>query len=130
MFDHGDDSSHRPRSVTVIAWFTIVPAVAIILMGFGRLLQGVGPGSASLILLAMGVAQLLVGIGLLKGIGWARTLYLWLTPVLIAVGFVRAAAAGDVTTATVRAVTYMLFYALVLYFLTRPAAATYFGGRR
>lgn len=72
----------RPLSVAIIAWFLIVRAVVA---GAYAFLVDLGFSALSITLYAAGVIlQLAVAVGMLNRMNWARTLYLWVTPISIA----------------------------------------------
>lgn len=125
-----DHSEHpeikaRPKSITVIGWALIVFS-AFALVVWGAMIGMVTtsefmPPEAYEALLFMPVAisiQLAMGIGILKGKRWARTLYLWLTPINIVLIFI----AGRQT-----AILQALIYIVFAYILNKPDARSYFG---
>ena len=73
----------RPLSVSTIAWFLIVRAVVACAYVF---LVDLEVSALSGTLYAAGVIlQLVVAVGMLNRMNWARTLYLLVTPISIAV---------------------------------------------
>lgn len=118
-------NQQRPKSVTVIGWIIIASSLAgLALWGLVAISLATSKnvpdevvGIVVILFLAVFV-QLAIGAGILKAKNWARSLYLWLTPI----GIVFSLIAGNVG-ALIAAVAYIIF----AYHLTRPKVRAYFG---
>lgn len=123
----------RPTSVTVIAWFLIVvAAINVVTMTFAwkkvyqdpkvQELMAKSPLPVS-VQYAMGAVGLVVmltaGIFMLRGKNWARFLYMGWT----AAGFVISFFTSP---AKLMLIPGVVMYAIVVFFLMRPAANAYF----
>lgn len=116
------EPANRPVSVTVVSWLLIIWSVA----GFGLPLVAavlhpkyMNQDVATRLML-IGVAEagkLVIGIGLLWGLQWARTLFLSLFPIVVALNFFRESEIGLVLT---------IVYLIYLVVLTRRRARLFF----
>lgn len=121
--------TQRPLSITIISWILIVLAI----LGFaGTLLalsvpegrevmeEGELPAEAHIAISFIGLAVLVTsGVGMLKGLNWARMLYVAWTGVSLLVGFLT-------TTAPATLIPPLVFFLVIVFFLFRPAANDYF----
>ena len=119
----------RPKSVTIIAWILIVVGVNSVFTCLASLnnpmvkeLMSKSPFSIPLqyammcVELAVGVVS---GIGMLKGQGWARLLYvIWRS-----IGFLIGIVTSPMKVALIPG---LIFFAIVVFFLYRPASNQYF----
>ena len=125
------DATGRPTSVTVIAWILIaMAALTMIVTPLSTLMPEVRENYEKLgrsmsvsvaITMVAGMVTLVSGIAMLRGRNWGRMLYVILIPASYAVvlptyGFSSAQVPG------------LLFYAVIVVFLTRPAASAFFKG--
>ena len=119
----------RPKSVTVIAWFLIVTGVISTFTSLSSLnnpmvkeLMSKSPLPISLqyAMMYIGLAiTVLNGIGMLKGQGWARLLYV--------VWGVFGSLVGLVTSPMkVAMIPGLVIFAIIVFFLYQPAATQYF----
>lgn len=117
----------RPTSVTVFAWlfiaagcisFLSIPAAAI-LREYQQLLETMDISStAALISCAVsGCIFVVSGIALFKGLHWGRLMYFVLTPFTSWLFF------SFRSTSIIS----LVFYLVVLYYLTKPPASKFFG---
>ncbi len=114
----------RPKSVTIISWYIIVVSVLVLIiilfftsekmMGTSRIVELSPLGYIELIF------NLIIGIAMLNGINWSRILYLWARPVEILILLTNPSVVGG------KIMFSIIFYLIVLYFLTRPEAIRYF----
>jgi hypothetical protein len=124
----------RPISVTIIAWFLIIGGgltlIKMPLMSSNpdvqKVLEAMTPGLSMAMAVAMGmvdaVIKMAAGIAILKAKNWGRMLYLGYIPIISAItwihyGFYPLYIIG------------ILFYLVILFFLTRPAASSFFRGK-
>ena len=110
----------RPRSITIISWLFIV-------FGSIALLSGVAQRPAELkshwYVHLSRILQIVAGVFMLRGHNWAR----WLLVAWIAFHIVVAAMHSALFL-----VMHVLIFSVILYFVFRPPASTYFaaGGNR
>jgi hypothetical protein len=119
----------RPTSITIIAWFLLVSAVISAFTSLSSLnnpmvkeLMAKNPLPIPLqyAMLVTGLAVMIAsGIGMLKGLGWARLLYVIWGAIGTLIGF----ATSPIKTALIPGV---VFFAVVIFFLYRPASNRYF----
>ncbi len=120
----------RPTSVTVIAWILIVigalSLVATLLtmnnpMTKDLMMRSPVPLPVQYIMMYVALAvSITSGIGMLKGFGWSRLLY---------VGWSVIAFSFSLATSPMKAalIPGIVLFAVVVFFLFRPAANEYFG---
>lgn len=122
------DTKKRPTSVTVIAWIIIVTnGLSFVTMltytmpEVQRALEaaGMSVAIATLWTAVGGAIGVVSGIAILKGLNWGRLLYLCFAPISIVLGWLLY---GFRPTHVLT----VIFYIVVLVFLTRPAASTFF----
>ena len=119
----------RPKSVTVIAWILIVTGVISVFTILSSLnnpmvkeLMSKSPLPIPLqyAMMYLAFAMLVIsGIGMLKGQGWAKLLYvIW--------GAIGSLISLITSPAKAALIPGLLFYAIVVFFLYRPASNKYF----
>ena len=119
----------RPKSVTVIAWFLIVTGVLSVFISLSSLNNPVVkevmsksplPVSLQYAMMFIGLAITVInGIGMLKGQGWARLLYV--------VWGVFGSLVGLVTSPTkIAMIPGIVIFAIIIFFLYRPVSSQYF----
>ena len=119
----------RPKSVTVIVWFVIVTGVISVFTTLSSLnnpivkeLMSKSPLPASLqyALTCIGLAiRVISGIGMLKGQGWARLLYV----VWGVFGFLIGLLTSPMKVAMIPG---FVIFVITVFFLYRPASTQYF----
>lgn len=118
----------RPKAVSFVSWFLILAS----LVGFAALYAAArgGGGRHSLVrelaplLVTYAVAsaiQILMALGMLRGKNWARLVFLWLTPISIALGGFLGASSEPVLFKA-------CWYLVCAYLLCRPHVVRYFDG--
>ena len=122
------NSKARPTSVTVISWImislTIVGWIAVIGTFIYMLNEPYvrleSPGLFILIPTISAVVQIIIGVGMLRGRGWARSLFIWLIPISVVIGVIvdNAIRPGILVK--------IILYLVVVYFLSRPIVKLYF----
>ncbi len=123
----------RPTSLTVIAWLLIVScvlSVASFVMAHGNpaaenvMRQGVLPLWLQYAIGYFGMAvQLVCALAFLKGKAWGRTLYIGWGVIGLVIGF----ATSPMKLALIPGA---ILFAIVVFFLLRPAANAFFANRR
>lgn len=119
----------RPKSITVIAWVLIVTGATSVFTSLTSLnnpmvkeLMAKSPLPISLqyAMLFVGVAVTIAsGIGMLKGQGWARLLYV----VWTVFGFLVGLVTSPMKAAMIPG---LVVFAIIVFFLYRPASTQYF----
>lgn len=119
----------RPKSVTVIAWVLIVTGVISVFMSLSSLNNPMVkeimsksplPTSMQYAMMYIGLAVTIIsGLGMLKGRGWARLLYV----VWGVVGFLIGSVTSPMKAAMIPGI---IVFVIVVVFLYRPASAQYF----
>ncbi|MFH1440926.1 MAG: hypothetical protein ABIH18_02630 [Candidatus Omnitrophota bacterium] len=119
----------RPKSITVIAWILIVAGTISVFTSLSSLnnlmvkeIMSKSPLPVSLqyAMMYIGLAIMVVsGIGMLKGQGWARLLYV----VWGAIGFLVGLLTSPMKVAMIPG---LIVFAIVVFFLYRPASNQYF----
>jgi len=128
------DRKKRPTSVTVIAWFliatygyTLASLPLFLSPEFRQIFEEMGMGisiAVSVLLTVVNsVLGVVSGIAMLKGFNWGRLLYLWSVPILTVLYLVLTGFHF-----ILMSILSLIFYLVVLVFLTRPAASTFFTG--
>ena len=120
----------RPTSVTVLAWLAFLGVLRSVVRAIAGSPLMANDASAGVAVVAEamfeGIVALALGLGLLNGYDWARRLYLWGSPILIALDLVLgdtgARWPGRWPTFSVAVVAYGIW----AYFLTRPNAVAFF----
>jgi hypothetical protein len=116
----------RPVSVTALAWLAFLGVLRSAFMavaGFLLMSNDVRAGVSTVALAALlGIVVLALGLGLLNGYEWARRLYLWGSPVAIAIGL----GFGDPDLRWLRFSVAVAAYCTWAYFLTRQKAIAFF----
>jgi hypothetical protein len=120
----------RPTSVTVLAWLAflgVLRSVVRAIAGFLLMANDEKAGAAfAAEAVFEGIVSLALGLGLLNGFDWARRLYLWGSPIFIALALVLGETSaqwpGRWPTFSVAVVAYGMW----AYFLTRPKAVAFF----
>lgn len=118
----------RPTGVTVIAWIIIimnglslvVTPIAFTMPEGKRVLEQAGLSLATAIfwMVVSGGICMVSGIAMLKGLNWGRLLYLYFAPISIILGWVLYGFRPNIVS--------VIIYMVILVFLTRPAASTFF----
>src|SRR5215467_2712827 len=122
----------RPTGVTILAILAILAGIGGLIAGAGLLaLSGLVaaayPGGAAVaavigaFLLILGILELVYGIGMLGGKGWAWILAMIGSVLNIVFGIV------SIATGSVASVFGLIIAILILYYLTRPHVKAYFG---
>ena len=119
----------RPKSVTVIAWILIVTGAISVFTSLSSLnnpmvkeLMSKSPLPISLqyAMMYIGLAvSVISGVGMLKGQNWARFLYV----IWGAIGFLIGLVTSPMKAAMIPG---LLFFAIIVFFLYRPASTQYF----
>lgn len=122
----------RPTSVTIIAWILIVLGALGVLVAalmsnnpdvMEQMAQSkLGAGTQQMVGIISSVVSIIAGYGMLQGKNWGRLLYVISTVVGIALNFYALPMSG------VQYIGIAIFL-VVLFFLYRPAANAWFGGR-
>ena len=122
----------RPTSITVISWILIVLGalgllVAALMSNNPDVIEAMaksklGAGTQQIVGIASSVVSIVSGYGMLQGKNWGRLLYVISTVIGIALNFYAMPMGG---------MQYLgvAIFAVVLFFLYRPAANAWFGGR-
>jgi hypothetical protein len=127
------NTNRRPVSVTIISWYLIL-VFGLLLVSAPFVLNepetrkflaisGASPVAALLLSVAGGIAFISAGVAMLKGKDWGRKLYLSAAPVSLAVTIWLYG-----TKFIVINIPGLVFYGVLLFFLTRPAVSAYFSG--
>lgn len=119
----------RPKSITVIAWFLIVTGVISVFTSLTSLnnpmvkeLMAKSPLPVSLqyAMMFVGLAVTIAsGMGMLKGQGWARLLYVVWGVFGLLVGLVTSPMKAAMIPG-------LVVFAIIVFFLYRPASTQYF----
>lgn len=123
-------ANDRPTSVTILAWLAFFGVLRSVVRAMAGSLLMENDASAGVVFVTdaifEGIVALALGLGLLNGYDWARRLYLWGSPILIALDLVLGDAGarwpGRWPTFSVAVVAYGIW----AYFLTRPKAVAFF----
>jgi hypothetical protein len=103
----GPALAKRPTRVTVISWiFIFLPFFEV-------------PGDRLLYMDLLSVLLITCGVGMLNRQNWARTLYLWLTPLFWIWSLISGAEPAELFIV-------LMFYVVCLRMLTRPVVSAYF----
>ena len=117
---------NRPTSVTVIAWLAFLGVLRAVFMTIGGVLLVASDTRAGVSTVAFavlgGTVALALGLGLMSGYAWAPKLYLWGSPVAIAIGL----AFGDAGQQWPASAAALAAYFICAYLLTRPPATAFF----
>jgi DNA-directed RNA polymerase subunit RPC12/RpoP len=106
-----------PKSVTVIAWLSIILAIIGVIPTI-LLLKYVGIYLVLIFIIAS-LVQIILATGMLNGKNWGRVLFLLLTPLSILIDFTTgSASAGTIIKAG--------YYIIFAYYLTRKPVIEYF----
>lgn len=121
----------RPTSVTVICWLLVISGICSALSGIVGLNNPMArelmskspiPISAQIAMLYVGSAICVAcGSAMLRGCKWARTLYIGWSIIGFAIGFATSPM-------KLMLMPGLAFLALIVFFLTRPAAQQFFSG--
>lgn len=124
----------RPKSVTVIAWIIIVRGCMGLLFVVNFARQQLSGGSVLLIPAAAIV--IVSSIAILKGLNWGRLLYLFYIPIVTVYSLIMFVFGSSGITGIaaklsfIRFILEIIFYVVVLVYLTRPAASAFFAHRK
>ncbi len=116
----------RPKSVTVVSWLLIALAIIglVVLLVLAGMIEFDKRFMPTLLVYAVAsLIQIVMGAGMLSGKNWARMLFLWITPISAAIGFVGGRVSGG-------SVIMLIWYFIFAFYLTRPLAVEYFTGVR
>ena len=116
----------RPLGVTIVAILMIINGIILIAGGIGGVSVGAAMGipligAASGVLVALGIAALIVAWGLIKGKGWAWIVTVILSIISIIMSII-AIAGGNFG-----AVINLVISGVILYYMYRPEVKAYFG---
>jgi hypothetical protein len=116
----------RPLGVTIVAILMIINGIILIAGGIGGVSVGAVMGipligAASGVLVALGIAALIVAWGLIKGKGWAWIVTVILSIISIIMSII-AIAGGNFG-----AVINLVISGVILYYMYRPEVKAYFG---
>lgn len=116
----------RPLGVTIVAILMIINGLILIAGGIGGVSVGAVMGipligAASGVLVALGIAALIVAWGLIKGKGWAWIVTVILSIISIIMSII-AIAGGNFG-----AVINLVISGVILYYMYRPEVKAYFG---
>src|SRR5262245_10192382 len=122
--------SDRPTSVTILAWFALFGVLRSVVQAIAGFLSMANDERAGSALVAeavfAGIVALALGLGLLNGYDWARRLYLWGTPIFIAVDLAVGETSGRWPGRWPTFSVALVGYGIWAYFLTRPKAVAFF----
>ncbi len=116
----------RPLGVTIVAILMIINGIILIAGGIGGVSVGAVMGipligAASGVLVALGIAALIVAWGLIKGKGWAWIVTVILSIISIIMSII-AIAGGNFG-----AVINLVISGVIVYYMYRPEVKAYFG---
>ena len=121
----------RPTSITVISWILIVLGALGLLVAalmsnnpdvMEQMAQSkLGAGTQQIVGIVSSVVSIISGYGMLQGKNWGRLLYVVTTVIGIALNFYSMPMGGMQWLG-------VAIFAVVLFFLYRPAANAWFGG--
>jgi hypothetical protein len=127
------NTQRRPLSVSIISWYLVLSSgLSALSAPFllnepvnRKLLGASGASPVAVLVLSVtgGVAFIVAGVAMLKGRNWGRMLYLYGAPI----GFVVSIGLYG-TKLIVFSFLGLIFYGVVLFFLTRPVVSAYFSG--
>ena len=119
----------RPTSITIIAWYLLVSAIFSVFASLSSLnnpmlkelmAKNLLPIPLQYAMMIIGLVVIIVsGVGMLKGLGWARLLYVIWGVIGMLIGF----ATSPIKAALIPG---LVFFAVVVFFLYRPASNRYF----
>ncbi len=108
----------RPIGITIIAILMIISGILFLIGGTG-LVVFIPPIGVPLIII--GIANLVVAWGLLKGKGWAWIVTLIVTGISIILNAI------SIASGNVGAIVGIIINAVIIYYLYRPNVKSYFG---
>ena len=111
-----ESQKHRPLGVTIIAILAIISGISSLAAGAVTLIFGIG-----IVLLAIGIAYLVVAYCLWIGRDWA-----WMVTLILSVISIISSIA-TIATGHVEAIISVIIPAVVIYYLYRPNVKAYFG---
>ncbi len=116
----------RPFGVTLLASFFFIQSVINVVIVFGYYAEA-APVYATVYYAVASVAGFIIAYGLWGGRRWGRLGMMALSGWEILIGFIDLFITLDIEPASpVQAMTKVIVYAIVIYFLTRPEIADYF----
>lgn len=115
-------ATERPVSVTLIGWLIILSSIV------GMLLATIFIERSVLVILSC-ILGIIAGVGILKGLNWARLLYFWLQAVFLILSLVikYSGLYGEFGPWDILKV---IIYIVCFVFLTRPTASLFFTGKK
>lgn len=116
----------RPLGVTIVAILMIINGIILIASGVGGVTAGAVMGIpfvgvASSVLIALGIATLIIAWGLITGKGWAWIVTVILSIISIIMSII-AIAGGNFG-----AIINLIISGVILYYMYRPDVKAYFG---
>ena len=130
-------TQHRPTGITIIVVLMIIGGIILLFTGItplflGPLISIDSDSSTSelglliaiggLVLVALGIASLVVSWGLLKGKGWARTITLIISIIAIIFAIVSLASTGDLIH-----IIPIVIYGIIIYYMFTDKVKIFFG---
>ncbi len=131
--------TQRPIGITIISVLMIIGGIILIFTGVTPLFIGplISLDSSSnystsalgslitiggLVLVALGIASLIVSWGLLKGKGWARTITLIISIIAIIIAIISLASSQDLTH-----IISIIIYGIIIYYMFTNKVKLFFG---
>ena len=116
----------RPLGVTIVAILMIINGIILIAAGIGGITVGAAMdipliGVSSGVLVALGIAAIIVAWGLIKGKGWAWIVTVILSIISIIMSII-AIAGGNFGS-----IINLVISGVILYYMYRPEVKAYFG---
>jgi hypothetical protein len=116
----------RPFGVTLLASFFFIQSIINVIIVYGYYVEG-APLYATAYYVVTSIAGFAIAYGLWGGRSWGRLGMIVLSGWEIAIGFLELFITLDIEPASpVQAMTKVIVYAIVIYFLTRSEIADYF----
>jgi uncharacterized membrane protein (DUF2068 family) len=131
---------NRPLGVTIVAILMIISGVISLVGGSLGLIGGIalsvlandpefgifGAGlvAISSVIIALGIASLVVAWGLFRGKGWA-----WLITVIIAIISIVFSIVG-IASGQLHSIVTLIIYGVIVYYMYRPEVKSYFGRQK
>lgn len=130
-------TQHRPTGITIISVLMILGGLILLFTGITPLFIGplisIDSDSSNselglliaiggLVLVALGIASLVVSWGLLKGKGWARTITLIISIIAIIFAFISLASSGDLIH-----IISVIIYGIIIYYMFTKKVKLFFG---
>ena len=131
-------TQHRPTGITIISVLMIIGGLILLFTGITPLFIGplisIDSSDSStselglfiaiggLVLVALGIASLIVSWGLLKGKGWARTITLIISIIAIIFAIISLASSGDLVH-----IISVIIYGIIIYYMFTDKVKLFFG---